>query len=566
MTQQQHRRRLWPGTRIALDLVIERPGQARLDVILAAGVQPQDLVATPQAHYLPTTGNGWWGRAVIADRRWVVRLSGNGKTSPWQALTAILARPDRPAVPMPALLLALYLALTDDPRSRSHELSSMLAGVGPIAAYLPEACARPGWRAIDDATVTRHAYGLLRSMLRRSDLVWPTSDGDSLRIFLRLSELLWTFDPIVVREISAFRAADFDQARAVTRMLTGIATLQVLRSGTPSIRGLPVQMTPGRQGLALAQGLVLCHPSAPTITDAALAWLCDGSLGEPGNHLDPDTQAARLAAARVPDDLFDHRMAAIAQLIHAGTCGTQNPSGRWELVPPAHLLPLQEMGVAALRIVASPDGFWVRLLPTDGAFGRVFWWTSEATIPDAWEPLLLGGCRSALALALHGCLAALWHDLRVKGRERVLFHAAGGTPARSAQRPLRGTAQTARPRAALPRGKTHHVRLRPSSVPRVAWGTERDRRAIARATRRRSPGKHEVGGHPRRTRVGRYIRPDAADLARQAGYDLQPGETWVTRFDRGTDTPTTPARRVSALPGLQALSLLWHATEEESRQ
>ncbi len=254
-------------------------------------------------------------------------------------------------------------------------------------------------------------------------------------------------------------------------------------------------------------------------SEALLALTDDGNL--------PRRKATNLTLSE--DQRSVLRGIASSLLRLADEQAVYTPVGYFRVRIPSDLHPLRAIGLSALRAVADADGMWVRLEGTDDQ--GVCRWT-PAGLND---PFFSEG----FALALHACLAALWHDLRVS-TEAV-------RPENESSGLFLGRVEVeAQPNSAAKspgQSRTRHntaVRVLPRLLisGQVAWGTLSEQR-IARQIYSRV-------GHRRRLHDPAWRRrPTAVAEAAIWGVVLPDGYTWVRRLDQphlASDAPATPIR------------------------
>lgn len=206
------------------------------------------------------------------------------------------------------------------------------------------------------------------------------------------------------------------------------------------------------------------------------------------------------------------------------------PAGYFHVKLPTDLTPLRATGLTSLKVVAGADGLWVKLCGTLNDQG-IFHWTPTGLI----DPFLSGD----FATAVHACLSALWHDLRVSAeavqpdsepsdlslsRVEVEAHSNDASQAAAKTRTRRGSTVRILPRLRI--------------TGEVIWGTLQEQQ-LARQIYNRV-------GHRRRLHDPTWQRRStAATEAAVWGVILPDGYTWVRRLDRprpASDSPAAPIR------------------------
>jgi hypothetical protein len=394
-----------------------------------------------QAHYSQlSTSDGWWHRTLVLHPHHWLRLSGSGMIEPWKALESILSQPDRSSIMLPPLLVALFLAHSTNPEAvEQRQLFQWTAyAVREVLPLLPVSNREAGWHHALPDQLDHLSTAILDALLNEDlKLPWPLIDGIEAQILTHMADVFWTFPPALTRRIPQIAASYFEQCLedgqewlededsnlendgsiSITpwSLLGNLGAMRFWRQPWPSIRGLSIQ-APMREILFIwYQALIIMHPDAPIIDNGDLTWLCDGVLG--GTYDGPfDTLyafSAHIEALSVP---LVEKQAGIAALEQESTNGTFLPSGRWELAMSSNWPIRWTFGIATSRLVAGPDGVWVRLVPAQQSWGSVLWWRPHRHPPACWSIALGGSLNSVQILALHESLWHQWRDLRVYGR------------------------------------------------------------------------------------------------------------------------------------------------------
>ena len=393
------------------------------------------------------TADGWWHRTLALHPDHWLRLSGAATIDPWNALQLILAQPDRSPIPLPPLLVALFLSLSAHPSaSEQRQLFQWVAyAVREMLPVLPVSGREAGWNTVSDDQIDELVTSILTALLPQAATIpWPQRDGVEVQALVQLANMLWTFPPTLTRQIPEVANAYFQQRLvadqqwledddgilqnedasledddpiSITRwsLLGNLGAMQFWRTPWPLIRRLSVQAPMHELLFTWYQALVIMHPDAPIIDDADLAWLCDGTLGAPY-----DAPFGHLLAActvietlNIPVTSLYERIAALQQ--DAGQ-GRYLPDGRWELPVPAAWPVVWAYGAAKVRLIASSDGCWVRLMPAQWSWGSVLWWRPHSDPPTCWTLAFSDDATSLCLVGLHTALWELWRDLRVDGQ------------------------------------------------------------------------------------------------------------------------------------------------------
>lgn len=213
------------------------------------------------------------------------------------------------------------------------------------------------------------------------------------------------------------RSEELDQHSSQLNAVTALGYLSAIRfwrEPWPTIRGLPIH-TSMLEFLALwHQALIIMDPNAPRITDTQLAWLCDGMLGKPLDG--PFDHLIRAIEENSPlNGSATEWQERIATLEHEADRGTACSHGCWEAQRTMHWPVFSMYQVASMRLVAGPEGCWVRLMPSEERWGSVLWWRPGRRAPTCWSLALGEAVTTIPLLALHATFWHIWRDLRVAG-------------------------------------------------------------------------------------------------------------------------------------------------------
>lgn len=396
---------------------------------------PRDIyLLYDQAYYSQSsTSDGWWQRSLALDPYHSLRLSGSADTSPWDAMHAILRQPHRPAISLPALIVALFLARSDDPNTaeQRHLFRWVAAAIPELRTGIPGGSLQAEWDKIP-VNNFEHLVPIIINVLLQYDqkVPWALSDSVWLQTLDHLGNALWRFPPYTTREITASAATHLEQMASADEeselsylhirrrgrwsAIGYLSAIRFWREPWPTIRKLPIQL-PMLEFLELwHQALVIMHPEAPAISDTNFSWLCNGMIGGandgPFDSLfvdNPDIEAFGRSAVE-----WQQQIAMLKQEAARGTC---RPRGCWEVAISSRWPILSAYSVATMRVVAGSKGCWVRLIPAGTSWGSVLWWRPEKCPPTCWALALDEALSSVQVLALHETLWQMWRDLRVNG-------------------------------------------------------------------------------------------------------------------------------------------------------
>ncbi len=241
------------------------------------------------------------------------------------------------------------------------------------------------------------------------------------------------------------------------------------------------------------------------------------------------------------------------QVRKAEEAGRARPAaGRFELPVPAGFYDMEAYGVERLRIAAFEDGLLVRLILKDTLGGLVVPWYPHSEWPQHWRMLI----PEEVCWQLHLARGAIWRDMWVAGREKVIIGVQHDRPRKapaSQQQMPRGRAPG---RADFPSHPVERIRIGRGAGPtprvqHVEWTTLEERTYIQKR-------KHGVRGRfvklPSHWKASQIQR----DLVQSLGLPELPeyGMTYRRPHTRGTDTPETKARPVLAQGPLIAMGVL----------
>lgn len=398
--------------------------------------------------WLTLTEDGWWHRTAALHTDVWIRLSGRGDIGPQDALWLVLSQSDRPAMPLQPLIVALFLTQPHDVNTPyDTALFRWIAlGIAEVLRGLPETPLRASTNALTPAACDTFVQTMITAIVEeRLPQDWPVTDYGCLQVLIALAAYLWTWPPDLVRHMTGITAqvyaggpfdddedreeegeswieSDPDDATHLTAaaLLRNISGLHRWSSGLPKIRGLTIQMPMSSFPVLWNQMLVIVHPDAPPVDDSDVAWLCGGVLGhrEDDPFNDFGSLDDRIAALGVsPRARRDH----IATLQAEATGGTYSPQGSWTCLISDHLPVLAGLDLHMLWLVATPNGCWIRLIPSAGHWGRVLWWQPALEPPLPLAVVLETGISTNAILALHETFWILWRDLCVVGHPGLLM-------------------------------------------------------------------------------------------------------------------------------------------------
>lgn len=375
----------------------------------------------------------WWQRTVTAtDDQWL-RLSGRSGTSPANAWSTILGERSRPVLPLPMLVLGDFVAYMEDQvRPETwHFFHWVVWGLDDLLRFSPLPPSRTG--EVTDAPESIHTmtHALIDAVLDGSSFIpWPIVDGVQLQTLIYLGELIWSFPASLVRRFVTTMVVlnernhghkHLPPSQQITSPLVGpgqllqLSGIHLWRTQLPHVRQLSLRMSAFAFPALLQQALILTHPDAPSVQDADLAHLCNGTIGYESDPPAP-VQPRYNDAVNLPEFspiLARARIAAAARelAIEAATI----PVGQWD-IPTSSRFPLfRAIDLRAIRILATPEGCWVRLLPYSEEWGKVLWWKPQIDPPACLAFALGTGREHALVWAVHETIWMLWRDLRISG-------------------------------------------------------------------------------------------------------------------------------------------------------
>lgn len=418
---------------------ITRP-RARLEAELASSSSFSRMFSLI-GHESSLSNARWWDRTVLAtDDQWL-RLQGRHRTNPADTWKMIFEDRARPALPLPVLALADFVAHSEtlaDPELRW--LFNWVAWALDDLLYIaPAPLPQASGLIVPSETLDVAVQTMIDVLMKeQSPIPWPDTDGAQLQTLAHLGQHLWSFPPDLVRQLvdttvlidekdvpSILDMEDEHDIEAKKHRLSGPALLAQLsgwycwRKGIPRVRGLTIRSSTLYFLLTLRQAVILSHPDAPSIDDADLGRLCDGMIGISSQRSFPklfedyeDISMASVSRASSHAHILKYSQEAMA--------GTYTPTGLWDIAPTPRFPLFETLDLRVIRLISTPEGFWVRLLPQDGAWGCVLWWTPqiEPSVPLAFA---LGTTRDhGLVWSLHEALWTLWRDLRIDGAPRTI--------------------------------------------------------------------------------------------------------------------------------------------------
>lgn len=398
---------------------------AQLEWVTAAS--PIDALQYDRARYSQSsTADGWWHRTFALDPMQWLRLSGTPSTTPSNALRVVLMEDKRSALTLPVLIVALFLAHSTQPDSveQRHALRGVLRAIPDVLHSIPLGALRTGWDDSSPKELDNLIPSVIDALLNQADFVpWVVQDGLWAHVLDHLATTLWLFPPQVVQQIVASAAVEkeSEQSDRDTLTMPGWAVLGYLsgmrfwHEPRPTIRNLPIHASMHEFLQIWQQALVIMDPAAPRIEDSDLAWLCDGTVGTP--HDGPfDTLRTTNADHGADGRSSIEWQTCLAALQTEATHGMWTPDGRWDMPISLRWPLLLGYGFAAMRIVAAPEGLWVRFRPAQQSWGSIVWWRPEIRPPLCWTLALNATLTNGSMLGLHATLWQLWGNLRVYGR------------------------------------------------------------------------------------------------------------------------------------------------------
>lgn len=391
--------------------------------------------------------DGWWYRMLALHPYHWLRLSGAITIEPWDAFQTILANPERSPIPLPSLLVALFLAHSPHPNaSEQRQVFQWVAyAVREMLPALHATAHQTGTTEVISDQLDQLGTTIIDALLHEAPSVpWPKSDKAEAQVLIRMAELLWSFPPALTRQIPQAAATYLEQCLEIDQqwlddeddsldddaassesddpisitpwsLLGNLSALRFWRKPGPTIRGLSVQ-APMREILfTWYQALVIMHPDAPIIDDADLMWLCDETLGLPYDAPFGHVLAACsvIETLNIPSTELQQR---IVSLQEEAMQGTYSPGGHWDITIPTTWSEVRTYSVTTMRLVVEPNGFWIRLMPSQWSWGSVLWWRPQSAPPTCWALAFGNDLTSPCLLTLHEALWELWRDFNVYGR------------------------------------------------------------------------------------------------------------------------------------------------------
>lgn len=421
-----------------LDLDIIHP-RARLEMSVLHPAS--SFLAYDQAVFVARgTADGWWQRVLALDAYHWVRLSGDATVSPWDALCLVLASPHRPALPVLAVPVLLLLSIAENPDIDAHRqvFRSVSWGLHELHPLLPRDQEQVGGGIHAAVDLHRLAHTSIDAMLgQHTSIPWPERDGSVVQMLRYLATELWMFPPDLVRRIvtvmatqwarpasqgaayvddgSSVNMGDVWADTVVGALLGMLSGIRLWERPSLTVRGLPVEASPIHLVPVWYQALLLMHPDAPAIDDAQLAWLCDGTLGSP--YAPPFRELwSGISRTGIHSSAWMIAPTQVAALRQEARAGGQFPFGQWEEpISPAWPL-LHRFDIQRMRVVATGEGCWVRLLPASASWGSVLWWSPDAEPPASWAVACQHPPMSPPIQALHATFWTLWRNLCVTGQ------------------------------------------------------------------------------------------------------------------------------------------------------
>lgn len=378
------------------------------------------------------TNDGWWHRKlVLTENHWLC-LSGSLDTPPSEAFWSIVSQSARPHLPLPVLLTALFLSMVADPdaldqRALYQEVALAVADLLPLIQASQSTADKPGSPDVGERS-SLVVNGILQNA---SPILWPRRESDQLELLSGVVNHLWRFPPDLVRHL-VLTTLDFydttqesfhdekDGSDASTSFLTPLGILRrvsALRWWYDlhfTFRDLPIHAELRYAPYIWEQLLLLKHPDAPVISDATFTWLCGGSIGNPYEAPLTEFLTIDQLLTELPISLTCY-LAHIKKLSEESTSGIYTSVGQWEYIVDAQLPILQALHIHSMRIVATPQGCWVRLITDPTSWGRVLWWLPEVEPPPSLAFILAAPRTSPEVRIVHTTLWEFWRDLRVLG-------------------------------------------------------------------------------------------------------------------------------------------------------
>lgn len=424
------------GSPMSFSFKITRP-RARLEASFAAASSFSRVFGL--IRYESSSSNArWWQRTIFAtDGQWL-RLQGRQGTNPVDTWHMLLEHRDRPVIPLPILALADFVAHEEnlaDPKSWWH-FHWFAWALENLLNRLPASPYQSGGLTMLPQELDSMVQAIIDALLTGAPTIpWPTTDGTQLQTLVHLGEHVWSFPPALVRQLvdatvlldergsetvsdveDTVSTDDYDKKHILTTpgQLVELSGWYCWRRQVPQVRGLTIRTSALHFPLTVRQAFVLTHPDAPSIEDADLAVLCDGIIGNSSQRsfieLFEDDETINMSD--MPG--ATHRAGVLASSQEAGT-GTHTPIGHWD-IPPSLCSPLfATLSLRAVRLLSTTQGFWVRLIPNDGEWGVILWWTPQLD-PSLSFAFALGTERNhEFVWSFHEVLWGLWRDIRLSG-------------------------------------------------------------------------------------------------------------------------------------------------------
>ncbi|MFN8468252.1 MAG: hypothetical protein U0X20_22020 [Caldilineaceae bacterium] len=474
---------------------------------LRNGMQWHDLTPDLPAHEntrgLAAVGGINEGLGVIV--RFVYK---SGTTHAVDSLYAIEARDFLPG-PIASSVLA---AVTAQPLPETICYTNMAPTV--LAFHdEPEMVDPPGVERLNRQALEDHIARYIRAICAgEPDLPVPAGAVNRARFWLGLSAAAW--QPANLRQIAAADLASAVRLDSLAMVWPQLRPKFTYRVGTADIR--PATAITG-------------SPWAE-----ALCWSKRGIAPEAARFYAgfPVTEESFNMMSQTPEADERHADAVAAGLLReARERQVYLASGQFVLVLPKHL-PWAQTAVAALAIHAQEAGLWVAGLTVRGERSATWWWDPGMTT-QALDQHTMGA-----KPLVHLTLAAFWHDLVVTGDEVIVTP--GREPRPFAERKnRRGVRGAGDPVVVLPRRIVHYSG-------RYEWSSAEDQEIIARRS-------HGVRGHLRVLQEGWSRSEQAESEAREWGFILPDGYTFVRPHIRGGHSPEPV---IAKARGLQTLSAL----------
>ena len=365
-------------------------------------------------------------------------------------------------------------------------------------------------RKLKRKELKQHVDNAIHTLLNHEkEFVVPVNNIDLARFWLLLARELWR--PWVRTRLA--EGLDLDKMDWILSLAFFHRIAQKITSVQVS-NGVKLRIPETPESMSLSLWAQVLEFEKSKIPNAALRYLVkNNTLSEGGLFQAPSS------------DLDDDLAWGLSQALlrDATENGVYVPTGGFTVELPSEY-PLQQWGIASLRIWAETRALFVTLINTKGGQEGSFGWRPGERLSSlSWI------IPSNAITLVEVTLAALWRDLRVAG-ETIL-------PPVGTRNRLRREQKTSRSHQRK-RKRRKSVRTLPGRrYVRIAgnrqWGNDEERSAIHRQA-------HGVRGHLRRLRPGWAASGNAATTAEEFGMTIPDGFTFVRPHVRGDGQADDP--------------------------